>query len=343
MAKTVATLEQIIAQTNKDAKNNVIGMGFEKPEVKTIPFSILQLNRMTCGGLQIGKAHEFMGAENGGKTTTALSLIASAQRVFPDKTAVFVDVEQTFDAEWAEQMGVDVDSLLVYQPNEETPASKILGTIEDFAKTGEVSIIVLDSIAAMISDQESEKQIGDRTFAGVSVEMTQFSHKIAPILRRTGTTLVALNQLRDSMGTYGPVTKTPGGRAWKHLCSARIEFKKGPFIDENGNDVKQDVVNPYGNRILATLRKNKGFKATYRIASYTLRYDIGLDATADLVEAALGCGVLDRAGAFYKFSYGDGKDPVKWQGISKVRAEVDQDDKLYEAMYAQTMLALTSD
>ena len=143
------SLEEAMREVNKRFKSPVCQTGLKFDEVSRIPFSSPRLNYMTYGGIPVGRIVEFAGEEGGGKTTTALDLVSHAQKMFPDKQVLYVDIERTLDAEWAQKLGVDIDSLILFSPDEQT-AEEILEATKTIIETGDISLCVLDSLAAMV-------------------------------------------------------------------------------------------------------------------------------------------------------------------------------------------------
>lgn len=291
-------LDEIIKEVNKNAKEEIVTKGLADFTYVRIPFTSPRMNYMTYGGLPTGKLIEFFGEEHGGKTTTALDIVANFQNLFPDKDVLFVDAENTFDVEWARKIGVDVEKLIVLQPKSQS-AEQIFQIICDMVDTGELGLWVLDSIGALLSAQEWDKTLEDKTYGGVSKPLTLFSKRVEMLMQRHKCTGIGINQLRDKMNSTFGGTTTPGGRGWKHFCSVRIEFSRGRFIDEKGNEVSRGAENPAGNIVLANAVKNKTAPPTRHIGQYTIRYDIGIDYISDLVDVAILYNIIDKHGAWF--------------------------------------------
>lgn len=335
------SLDSIISDVNKKYKTSIINKGVVYTQVPRIPFSSPRLNYMMYGGLPVGRIIEFAGEEGGGKTTTALDVVKNAQKLFPDKKAVYVDVERTFDPEWATKLGVDVASLVLVTPEEQT-AEQIFEITKDIVSTGEVSVCVLDSLGAMVSAQAYSKTIEDRTYGGISMALTLFSKELIPICARTGCMLIGINQVRDDMNsTYGGTTTT-GGRAWRHNCSVRMTFIKSDYIDEKGASVSRGVENPAGNFVKVALVKSKVCKLDRKIGFYTLRYLDGIDYVTDIIDLAVKYNLINAAGAWYtlidaetgEVFQQDGKD-LKFQGKAKVREFLIQNPEWFEELSEQ--------
>lgn len=313
-------LENILKKMDKKFKTGSIQMGVEFEDIDKIPFSSLRLNYMTYGGLPIGRLAEFSGADGSGKTTTALDLISNAQKKFPDKKALFCDIESTFDSNWATKMNVDIDELILYRPDSQD-AEEVFQNLLDIMDTGEISICVLDSIGAMVSGLQNEKSVGEKTYGGISQSLTTFSKKAVPICARTGCVFLGLNQIRDDMNSMYGGTVTTGGRAWRHNCSTRLSFRKGSYIDEKGNNLSRACENPQGNLVTVHLDKSKVCPPDRKVGFYTLKYRTGIDYISDAVDVAVKNGLIHQSGAWFTFvdvETGEIRNDIKLQGHSKV-------------------------
>ena len=313
------SLEEAMREVNKKFKSDVCKQGLSFDDVKRIPFSSPRLNYMTYGGMPVGRIIEFAGEEGGGKTTTALDLVAHAQKMFPDKQVLYVDIERTLDAEWAEKLGVDIDSLILFSPDEQT-AEEIMEATKTIVETGSISLCVLDSLAAMVSAQAYNKTIEDRTYGGISMALTLFSKEMIPICARTGCTMIGINQVREDMNsTYGGTTTT-GGRAWRHNCSVRMTFQKSDYLDDKGNSIPRNSENPVGHLVKVALVKSKVCKLDRKVGFYTLKYLTGIDYISDIIDLAIKAGLVNAAGAWYSILDEDGNvaknegNPLKFQG-----------------------------
>jgi recombination protein RecA len=172
----MSNLDSVIKDLNKKFKTNLINEGLVFEKISRIPFSSPRLNYMMYGGLPVGRIVEFAGEEGGGKTTTALDVVANAQRLFPEKKVAYVDVERTLDPEWAQKLGVDVEKLILVSPEEQTAEQRFEIT-KAIVETGEISVCVLDSLAAMVSSQAYSKTIEEQPYAVSQWPLTLFSHQ----------------------------------------------------------------------------------------------------------------------------------------------------------------------
>jgi recombination protein RecA len=315
----MSKLDEVIKEMNKKANDEVVAVGLPKYSYKRIPFTSPRMNYCTFGGIPVGKLTEFFGEEHGGKTTSALDIIANYQQMDVARKVLYIDAENTLDVSWARKLGVDVDNMLVFKPTSQS-AEAIFQFILDAVATGEIGLWVLDSIGVLSSQQELDKTMEEKTYAGISSALTVFGRKIEMLMQRYQCTGIGINQLRDDLGAmWGGATKTPGGRAWKHYCCVRLQFSKGKYIDEAGNDLNRSVENPAGNYVLMSMVKNKSCPPTRRTGFYTLNYEYGIDYLKDLVEVAVKYGFIEKSGAWFSVLNPEtGELIVKLQGMPKV-------------------------
>lgn len=292
------SLETVVKSLNKTMKIGNISLGVEEKEIIKIPFSSCRLNYMTYGGLPVGRIAEFYGSDGSGKTTTAIDLAGNAQKLYPDKKVLIVDIEHTFDRTWATKLGLDCDNILYFDPDS-MGAEEVFNMMMELFETGEISVGILDSIGAMVSTQSNEKDIGERTYGGISMSLTEFSKKVTPILARTDAILIGINQVRDDMNSMYGGTTTTGGKAWRHACTTRLEFRKGNYIDEQGKNLSRSCENPAGNIVNVALTKSKICRADRKVGFYTLRYLDGIDYISDAIDVGIKLGLLNQAGAWF--------------------------------------------
>lgn len=357
MAKQVGsrkTLEQICSQINKDFGEVIAGKNLKFEEAPRIPFTSPRLNYMTYGGIPRGRIHEFLGEENGGKTTTALDVVANAQRVFNEEwelgstnldaplKVVYVDVEMTLDEQWAKLLGVNFEDMYLLKPLSQS-ADEIFDAIILLIETGEVGLVIIDSIGAMISAQEQEKDVGESSYAGISKPLTIFSKKAAPLCHALNCTIIGINQVRDDLKNPYNMYNTPGGRAWKFFCSTRLNFRKGDYIDAAGARVTNSTEDPVGNKVEVNVVKTKAFPPNRRLGFYTLKYSKGIDEYLDLVDTAIRYGIIKMSGAwasFYDLESGevlteDDGEKIRVQGRANVAAFMEKDEFVHKFVKEQ--------
>lgn len=295
----MGSIDELMKEMNKRSKESVVQFGITDYNFKRIPFTSPRLNYMTYGGLPVGKLIEFYGEEHGGKTTTALDSIANYQQLEDALRVLYVDAENTLDTEWARKLGVDIDSMVVFKPTNHS-AEEIFQFTLDMIETGEIGFVVIDSLGVMISAQALEKSVEEKTYAGISMALTNFCEKAVQICQKNRCTVIGINQMRDDMNAmYAGATKTPGGKAWKHNCSVRLKFSRGSFIDDKGNDIKRSSESPAGNIVMVSMEKNKTCPPNRRTGFYTINYEYGVDYLKDLVELAIKYGVIEKGGAWF--------------------------------------------
>lgn len=337
-----SNLDLIIKDLNKKMKVGNIQLGVDFQEVQKIPFSSCRLNYMTYGGIPVGRIAEFYGADGSGKTTTAIDVAGNAQKMFPDKKVLFVDIEHTFDPVWATKLGLNCDDIIYLDPDS-MGAEEVFNITKELIESGEISIGIIDSIGAMVSMQANEKQIGERTYGGISMPLTEFSNKIASVLSRTNCVLIGINQARDDMNSpYGGLT-TPGGKAWRHACSTRLEFRKGNYIDDKGNNLSRACENPAGNIVNVALVKSKVCRPDRKVGFYTLKYLEGIDYVSDAVDVAIKMGLVVQGGAWFSLvDIETGEILSKYQGKSKLVEYLKQNDN-YTDFYSKLEKLLDRD
>lgn len=321
-------LDALMKDINKEIKEELFHNGLAQYDYARIPFTSPRLNYMTFGGLPEGKLIEFFGEEHGGKTTTALDVVANFQQLerakaeadsnYEPRTVMWADLENTLDTVWATKLGVDVDSLTIFNPTNQG-AETIFEWLLKIIDTGEVGLIVIDSLGVMVSNQALEKSVEDKTYGGIAMALTNFSKKAEMLCHKHKCTLIGINQMRDDMNSQFGGTTTTGGKAWKHNCSVRLEFRMGKFIDDKGNDLSRQAENPAGNYVMVAMKKNKTCPPTRRTGFYTINYSIGIDYLKDLVEVAIKYSIIDKSGAWFAIIDPEsGEQIAKLQGQSKV-------------------------
>ena len=324
-------LDTLIAENNKKQKEEIITKGLSDYDYRRIPFTSPRMNYCTFGGLPIGKITEFYGEEHGGKTTSALDIVANYQ-VMPDaREVLYIDAENTLDVEWAEKLGVDVNKMYILQPKSQS-AEEIFQIICDAVETGEVGLWVLDSIGVLMSAQELDKSMEDRTYGGISMPLTKFSKRIEMLMKRHHCTGIGINQIREDLNSSWGGISTPGGKAWKHCCAVRMQFSRGKFIDEKGNELTRSAENPAGNIVLMSMTKNKTCPPTRRTGMYTLNYVSGIDYLKDLVDVAIKYGIIDKHGAWFDIIDTDTGEVLagKIHGQADVYKELESENLLLE-------------
>lgn len=257
------------------------------------------------GGIPEGRIVEFSGAEGSGKTTTAFICAGMYQKKELERNPenpraiILLDNEGTADPVWAKVLGYDMsDSAKVpticIRPEAQS-AEEIFDMALDMLKTGEVGLLIFDSIATLVPQQIAEESMEKQQMGGISKSLTRFANTAIGLLRKHKATLIAINQVRENMSGYGDPLITPGGRAWRHACSSRIMFKRGDFFDEDGNKLqKKDAQSPAGHIVEMYILKTKTCKWDRKLSSYSLNYSRGVDVVADTVDVATHFGYIQN-------------------------------------------------
>ena len=327
MAKSVSndkTLEQVLSDIEKQfGKGAVMKLGErEHQKIDTIPSGSISLDiALGIGGYPKGRIIEIFGPESSGKTTFALHAIAEAQT--KGGRAAFIDAEHALDPVYASKLGVNINDLLLSQPDNGEQALEIC---EALVRSGAISIIVVDSVAALVPQAEIEGEMGDSHVGLQARLMSQALRKLSGIVNKTNTVVIFINQLREKVGVmFGNPEVTPGGRALKFYSSVRLEIRKGEQI-KLGSDA-------IGNRTNIKVVKNK-MAPPFKSCSVDIIYGEGVSITGEIVDLGVEAGVLEKSGAWYSYNgskIGQGKENVKdWLKKNvKEREEIEKKVRSY--------------
>jgi recombination protein RecA len=303
-ADRTKALDTALAQIERQfGKGSVMKMGDRGPQVvEVIPTGSIALDiALGIGGLPRGRIVEIYGPESSGKTTVALHAIANAQK--NGGIAAFIDAEHALDPEYAKKLGVDIDALLVSQPDTGEQALEIMDML---IRSGALDIVVVDSVAALVPRAEIEGEMGDSHMGLQARLMSQALRKITGALHSSNTTAIFINQLRDKIGVFfGTPETTTGGKALKFYASIRLDVRRIETLKDG-----QEAV---GNRTRVKVVKNK-MAPPFKQAEFDIIYGVGISREGSLIDLGVEVGVVKKSGAWYTYDgdqLGQGKENAR--------------------------------
>lgn len=351
MAENVLTLSEILKKMNKDQTHEVAKFGVEDlTKFGTLSLGSPGLDFCIYNSFPERKITEICGGEGSGKTTLAYLICGSFQKkqrkINPGKERkiLWVDLECTADPSWASKMGYDMNASDVqtigYRPEDAT-AEEIFDWIKAIVKTGEVGLVVIDSLSMLVSQQVLDESFEKKDMGGIAKVLGDFVKKMASLLIKYDCTLIGLNQLRDNLTGYGNPLITSGGRGWKHACSLRLMLRRGEFFDENYVTAKSTAESPAGYVMECAVLKSKVCKWDRKLGKTYVNYDRGIDILQDTVETAIHFKIIDASGAWFSLLDPDtgeimldaeGK-PIKLNGKKKVRDYLEEHKDVWNKVY----------
>ena len=298
------TLDQVLKDIEKQfGKGSVMKLGGnEVRQIDVIPSGSIALDlALGIGGYPKGRIIEIYGPESSGKTTFALHAIAEAQKL--GGRVAFIDAENSLDPQYAKSLGVNIDELLLSQPDNGEQALEIC---EALVRSGAISVIVIDSVAALVPQAEIEGEMGDSHVGLQARLMSQALRKLAGVINKTNTVAIFINQLREKVGVmFGNPEVTPGGRALKFYSSIRLEIRRAEQI-KSGTDI-------IGNKTNIKVVKNK-MAPPFKACTVDIMYGEGVSHVGELVDLASEANIVEKSGAWYSYKgekIGQGKENVK--------------------------------
>ena len=322
-AEKKKALESAIAHITKTyGTGAIMRLGESKTNlnIEAIPTGSMMLDMaLGIGGVPRGRIVELYGPESSGKTTVALHIIAEAQKMGGE--VAFIDVEHALDPLYAEALGVNIDNLLVSQPDSGEQALEIA---EALVRSCAIDVLVVDSVAALTTRAEIDGDMGDSHVGQLARLMSQAMRKLTAVISKSKCVAIFINQVREKIGVlYGNPETTPGGRALKFYASVRMEVRRGEAIKEGGS--------PIGNRTKVKISKNK-VAPPFRECEFDILYGTGISRTGEIVDVATELGIIKKSGSW--FSYGDQK---LGQGRENVKNILGENEELRKEIEAKIM------
>lgn len=320
-AEKKKALEAALGQIEKQfGKGSVMKLGdFTAMNVEAIPTGALSLDvALGIGGIPRGRIIEVFGPESSGKTTLTLHMIAETQKLGGE--AAFIDAEHALDPVYAKHLGVDIDNLIVSQPDTGEQALEIA---EALVRSGALDIIVVDSVAALVPKAEIDGDMGDSHIGLQARLMSQALRKLAGAINKTKTVIVFINQLREKVGVmFGNPETTPGGRALKFYASVRLDIRKIENLKQDGEVV--------GNRARVKIVKNK-VAPPFREAEFDIMYGKGISKEGNIVDLAVNLDIIEKSGSWFSYNetrIGQGRENVKKYLIENPEIMKEIEDKI---------------
>jgi recombination protein RecA len=323
--KEESNLEHLISTIQeKYGEGAIMKMGDSKRvNVKAVPTGSLSLDiALGVGGLPRGRIVEIYGPESSGKTTLTLNVVAQAQK--QGGKAAFIDAEHALDPEYAAKLGVNVKELLISQPDDGEQALNIL---ESLVRSNMISVVVVDSVAALTPRAEIEGEMGQQTIGLQARLMSQALRKLAAIADKNQTLIIFINQLREKIGImWGNPETTPGGRALKFYSSVRIDVRRIAYVKKG-----EEII---GSRVKAKVVKNK-VAPPFKFSEFDILYNEGISYESDLLNVATQAGAVVKSGNSYSF-----EDQKLGVGFDNARLKLKEDKKLAESVRKKTLTAI---
>lgn len=319
-------VELVKASINKAYGAGAVMQGRNKEDslakVERFSSGCYGVDKALGGGWARGRIHEVYGPESSGKTTLCLHAIAERQR--QGKVCAFIDVEHALDPEYAENLGVNMDDLLISQPSS---GEEALNIVEMLVRSQAVDLIVVDSVAALVPENELKGEMGDSHVGLQARLMNQALRKLTGIVHKSGTTIIFINQIRMKIGVmFGSPETRPGGEGLKFYCSQRVDIRRIAGVKDSKSDDDTQFV---GNRTRAKIVKNK-VSPPFKQCEFTINYGTGIDIEQDILDAAVAQGVVQKSGAWFAY-----EDKNFAQGAANAATFLRENPEMFQAIREQ--------
>ena len=350
------SLQEILKKINKKQENNVATIGVEDlTSYGTLSLGSPGLDFCLYNSFPERKIIEICGAEGSGKTTLAYLICASFQKkeLKVNKEAprkiVYIDLECSVDPSWALKTGYDMNNhpvqTICYRPEDQS-AEEIFDDTLNMIRTGEVGMVVIDSLSMLVSQQVHDESMEKKEMGGIAKVLGDFVKRVTSLLVKYNCTLVGINQLRENIGGYGNPLVTSGGRGWKHGCSVRLMIKKGKFFDEDGNELSSSAESPAGYIMECAVLKTKVCPWDRKLGRTCISYTRGVDILQDTIDVATYFGFISNPapGSFILLDPDTGEqlldsdcNPIKIRGKKNLKPyfeeHLDMWHKIYDKVY----------
>lgn len=373
----MSKLDEVIKNINSKFKTDIITTDIDAVTFcgkEAVPFASPALSFLFRGGFKTKSFWQFVGPESSSKTTTAMAIAGCFQKYYKKKwedrvaelraiekptknerqelitledegykKVVFVDIERAADSEWASKMGFDMNDCY-YVKVEDQSAEEICDIIDALIESGGVCLIIVDSIAAMVSEAQRSKSYTEKTYCGVASVVTNWTNKVKPLLAKYECSIIAINQVRDTLQSSFPDTHSPGGHALRHNSDCILSFRKGKPIDESFKEIANKSEYYFGQYFEISVKKNKITKPDRRLTRQAIIFDRGLYPLLDMVNLAIDYNILTKSGAWFSLDVEDENknkvpkidsdgETMKWQGLSNTIKYFESHEKEYQELF----------
>lgn len=343
----MSELDNIFREINKkhsDGRYDIATTGLVEKHFDLVSFGSVGVDYSTYGGWPIGRVIEIFGPESSGKTTLAIKMCKEYQMRPDAKEIVYFDLESTFDVRWAKLHQLDTSKIRMIDP-EGMSAEQILDLACKVVDTDEVGLIVIDSIPMLVPALQMDNSMEKGNIGGVAKALTLFCAKIIPALKKHDTTCIAINQVRDDMDSMYNAYTTPGGKAFKHACTLRLETRAGDKFNMKGELLSKTAENAYGQYMKTIIRKTKMCPPNRLNGMYTLIFTRGIDELQDLIRIATLFDLVQQAGAMYSIVDPDtgeilsdeNGNPIKFRGKNAVMDYYRNNPQAYSKLKEATL------